>query len=315
MSTAAAATVDVEVPEGIQLLTTVDAVREFRRQATRDGQTVGFVPTMGALHDGHLELVHEAARHSNAVVASIFVNPAQFAPHEDLSKYPRTLGNDLALLASRTPCRAVFVPTSEMLYPAGIPLDVREQRGAFVEVLGKSHQMEGQVRPHFFRGVATVVSKLFNIVQPDVAVFGQKDAQQCCVVRTLIRDLHFPIRMVVAATRREADGLAMSSRNRYLDATQRQHVAPVLYRGLQRAHEAYTKSGERRRSEIVRLVEDSVRSVQASGQAQLEYVSVADVDTLAEVTDTIGDSGALLSAAMRVGTTRLIDNVTLGCEL
>ncbi|KAI9139913.1 Pantoate-beta-alanine ligase [Paraphysoderma sedebokerense] len=293
---------------GPRIVSTIHDVRQWRRKMLLEGKKVAFVPTMGALHEGHLSLVETASQNAEAIAVSIFVNPAQFAPHEDLSKYPRTLPTDVELL-SRTPCNVVFVPQVAEMYPSGITLDVSSQVGTFVSVQGKSHQMEGTVRPHFFRGVATVVTKLFNIVQPDIAVFGQKDAQQCAIVRTLIRDLCMPIQLVVAPTRREADGLAMSSRNRYLSKEDRM-VAPVLYKGLARAEKAF-KNGENRRSVLVGLVEEEIRK---ENKAKEEYVSLATPYMLEEI-DVVGKDGAILSGAVKVGNTRLIDNVLLGCWL
>ncbi|KAJ3343442.1 pantothenate synthase, partial [Gonapodya sp. JEL0774] len=265
-------------------------------------------------------------------------NPAQFAPHEDLSTYPRTLPSDISLLRSLTyrslsvpapagldpdsPCvHAVLAPPVSEMYPSGITTDVAAQQGTFVEVKGLSHQLEGSVRPHFFRGVATVVTKLLNAVSPDVAIFGQKDAQQCVVVRRMVRDLLLPTRVVVAPTTRDPDGLAMSSRNAYLDDNERQ-VAPVLYRALRSAQGLYD-AGETDAGLIVAHVSGLLRAEASRLAAQaspvhlaLQYVAVSDPETLEEV-DTVvgtdrGGKGAIVSAAVVLGRTRLIDNVAVG---
>ncbi|KXS21498.1 Nucleotidylyl transferase [Gonapodya prolifera JEL478] len=293
---------------------------------------------MGALHDGHLSLVRMAASSPlscERIVVSIFVNPAQFAPHEDLASYPRTLPRDLELLRSLTyrslsltpppgftpdspVVHAVIAPTVSELYPSGISTDVQEQRGAFVEVVGLSHQLEGTVRPHFFRGVATVVTKLLNAAQADVAIFGQKDAQQCCVVRRMVRDLLIPTRIVVGATSRERDGLAMSSRNAYLSPAERA-VAPVLHRALAAAKDKF-ESGEQSAAEVVRaarevLDAEAARTASTVGLT-VQYVSLSDPETLEDLVtvapESEGGKGGLLSAAVGIGKTRLIDNELLG---
>ncbi|KAJ2841607.1 pantoate-beta-alanine ligase, partial [Coemansia erecta] len=231
----------------VTVLHTVRQVREWNSAQRALGKSIGFVPTMGALHEGHLHLVTIAAQKSDSVIVSIFVNPAQFAPHEDLDKYPRTLEKDIEKLektqiATRSALPiAVFAPSVAEMYPRGITTHRGQQKGTFVEVLGLSEMLEGGTRPHFFRGVATVVSKLFHIVMPDYAVFGQKDIQQCCVLRAMIQDLHFPLTLVVASTVRDSnDGLALSSRNVYLTPEQRSR-APAFYRGMCRARDLYQR--------------------------------------------------------------------------
>jgi pantoate--beta-alanine ligase len=204
------------------------------------------------------------------------------------------------------------------MYPSGIPLDVSKQTGTFVTVQGKSHQMEGQIRPHFFRGVATVVSKLFNIIQPTRAYFGQKDVQQCSVVRTMVRDLHIPLEVVVADTIRESDGLAMSSRNRFLSPKERycswfdyRELAPILYKGLQTSVKAFNEGIKDRESILAKA--KAVIAGQVP-EVQLEYLSLADPFGLEEVENINPDVGAILSGAIRVGGTRIIDNVLLGMQ-
>lgn len=254
------------------------------------------------------------------MVVSIFVNPAQFAPHEDLDQYPRSFDTDYASLVATKACSAILLPKVSEMYPSGIPLDRSQQRGAFVEVVGLSHQMEGITRPHFFRGVATVVTKLFNIVQPDRVYFGQKDAQQCAVVRTMIRDLLLPIKMRAVPTAREADGLAMSSRNRYLTPEMR-NVATLLYRAISAAKTAILEQGAVEREAILKpahaIINQVVEEVRTQGlpfQVRLDYLSLVDVETLTEL-ETIGQSqAAILSGAVYVGTTRLIDNVLVHAE-
>ena len=253
--------------------------------------------------------VKRAKQECDAVVTSIFVNPAQFAPHEDLDKYPRTLDRDLELLKS-VGTDVVFTPRVQDMYPSGISLHVEEQVGTFVEVRGMSHQLEGSIRPHFFRGVATVVAKLFNLVQPDKAYFGQKDAQQCAVLRRMVSDLFFPLEMIVGETVREADGLAMSSRNRYLSLEQRR-VSNVLYRALMAGKRLYD-SGETR---AVRILEAARQVVGQEPGVELQYFSLAHPQSLDELSTVTSTSGAIFSGAIRVGTTRLIDNLLLDSKL
>ncbi|KAH6563704.1 hypothetical protein BASA62_008357 [Batrachochytrium salamandrivorans] len=288
------------------VIRTISQYRTLRQTWYREGASVGFVPTMGALHSGHTELAREARLICDKVVASVFVNPAQFAPTEDLAKYPRTEENDIAMLAAEG-VDVVFAPSVAEMYPSGISLDVSEQVGTFVHVQGKSHQMEGSIRPHFFRGVSTVVSKLFNIIQPTHAFFGQKDVQQCSVIRSMVRDLFFPVQIMVVPTVREADGLAKSSRNRFLSPEERA-LAPLLYQALLAVSKEFD-SGVRSRSKLVSVAE---KWIARNSKVQLEYISLAEPMRLTEV-DTVSDSkGAILSGAIRVGNTRIIDNVVLG---
>ncbi|KAJ3075691.1 pantothenate synthase [Podochytrium sp. JEL0797] len=292
-------------PTTPRIVNTIAEYRALRNEWLLAGKTVGFVPTMGALHSGHLSLASTAKKECDKVVASIFVNPAQFAPTEDLDRYPRTFENDVKLL-STVGCDAVFAPSVQEMYPAGIPLDVEKQKGAFVEVKGLSHMLEGSVRPNFFRGVATIVTKLFNVVQPTKAFFGQKDGQQCAVLRTMTRDLLIPTELVICPILREEDGLAMSSRNRYLSPQERKE-APVLYRALREAEaqwEAGERDGEKLRSAATRVLKSS--------GVVVDYVSVANAITLEEVNGAVGVDGAMLSGAVRVGKTRIIDNILLG---
>jgi pantoate--beta-alanine ligase len=257
--------------------------------------TVGLVPTMGYLHEGHLSLIRRAREENEHVIVSIFVNPAQFGPKEDLSRYPRDLERDLRMIEPYTDL--VWNPTAEIMYPPGYQ--------TWVEVETMTRPLEGAMRPGHFRGVTTVVAKLFNGVQPQRAYFGQKDAQQAAVIRQMVRDLNFPIEIVVCPIVREADGLAMSSRNIYLDPDQRK-AATVLYRSLSAAKDAY-ESGERNAEKLRQLMKDVLAS---EPLAEIQYVSCADYDTLEDLSQIKGK--ALLSMAVFIGKTRLIDNVVLG---
>ncbi len=259
------------------------------------GQRVGLVPTMGALHEGHLVLVDEARRRNLAVVMSIFVNPLQFGPHEDFAHYPRDLDRDHALAAARG-VEALFVPSPATMYPPGV--DTRVVPGA------AASRWEGEFRPGHFTGVLTVVAKLFHLVLPDVAVFGQKDFQQAVLVRQMVRDLDFPLELVVVPTVREADGLALSSRNAYLSPEERVR-ALALSRGLQSAHEAW-RGGERGGAAIERRV---WMELERDPGITVEYVAVVDPERL-EPLDRVG-SDTTVAVAARVGTTRLIDNIVL----
>lgn len=268
-------------------------LRELRKELPGP---VGLVPTMGYLHAGHMSLVRQARQECASVVVSIFVNPTQFGPAEDLSKYPRDLKHDLELLTSEK-VDLVWTPDNEEMYPAGY------QTWVSLDELVKP--LEGAMRPGHFRGVATVVSKLFNCVQPQKAYFGQKDAQQVAVIRRMSMDLNFPVDIIVCPIVREADGLAMSSRNVYLDASQRQ-AATVLSRSLMAARAAYEK-GERNAAVVRQIVTDTI---QGEPLASLQYVSCADNETLMELETIQGK--ALLSMAVYFGKTRLIDNLVLG---
>jgi pantoate--beta-alanine ligase len=261
------------------------------------GTTVGFVPTMGYLHEGHLSLVRRAKTECAAAVASIFVNPTQFGPTEDLSTYPRDLDGDLAVL-EEAGCDVAWLPEVADIYPPGF--------STFVDVEGVTTVLEGARRPGHFRGVATVVAILLNVVRPTRAYFGQKDAQQTVVLRRMIEDLALGVDMVVAPTVREPDGLAMSSRNSYLDPAQRA-AAVVLHRALQATRTAYA-GGER---DADRLRTAMTEVIAGEPLAEPDYVSVADPRDLTELTVVDPAVGALTSLAVRIGRTRLIDNELL----
>jgi pantoate--beta-alanine ligase len=273
----------------------VQAISDVRRIRSERSGTWGLVPTMGYLHAGHLSLVERARFENDSVGVSIFVNPAQFGPKEDLGAYPRDLNRDLGLL-EEAGADLVWVPPTEEVYPPGFQ--------TYVAVEEVAKPLEGAVRPGHFRGVSTVVAKLFNVFLPDRAYFGQKDAQQVAVIRQMVRDLNFPVEVVVCPIVREADGLAMSSRNVYLTLEQRA-AAPVLSRALGAARDAWDageRDGERLR-QAMRLVLDG------EPLAQTEYVSAADPETLTELG--LADRGVLLSMAVRIGKARLIDNLLL----
>ncbi|MDP9313130.1 MAG: pantoate--beta-alanine ligase [Chloroflexota bacterium] len=280
----------------MQTLETITAFRAARADLTG---SLGLVPTMGYLHEGHLELVRRARAECSHVAVSIFVNPTQFGPNEDLARYPRDLPRDLELLQAAG-VELVFAPAVAEMYPADF--------GTYVEVQNVTAPLEGARRPGHFRGVATVVCKLFNIVGADRAYFGQKDAQQTVVIRQMVRDLNLPVEIVVVPTVREADGLAKSSRNVYLDPAQRA-AAPVLWRALQHAAQLY-EQGENDAEPLRRALHQVLAQ---ESLAQVEYVSAADPHTLMEIEGPIR-RGALLSLAVRFGATRLIDNVTLAAR-
>jgi pantoate--beta-alanine ligase len=302
----------------MQIVTTAVAMQRQAKRWKRVGARIGFVPTMGCLHDGHLSLVKRARRAVGArgkVVVSIYVNPTQFGPQEDFSRYPRNLKRDLSLCRANG-VDAVFAPGDKEMYPgwggaAGGPArgDARFTTnagfGAYVAEDHLSQRMEGASRPGHFRGVTTVVAKLFNIVRPDAAVFGAKDWQQAAVIQRMVRDLNFPVTMIVAPTRRERDGLAMSSRNQYLAGDLRRQAA-VLWRVIQTAQAAVKKSktvpASKLRGRLKKLIE-------AEPDARLDYVEFFEPDTLVPVARIT--HGAHLALAVFIGKTRLIDNARL----
>lgn len=269
--------------------------RKIRREQDK---SVGLVPTMGALHEGHLSLVREARRMCDIVVVSVFVNPAQFGPNEDFAHYPRDLTKDTALLTDYN-VDYIFAPTAEEMYPRGY--------ATYVTVEGLSDQLEGVARPGHFRGVATVVTVLLNTVRPDFAFFGQKDAQQAIVVKRLVRDLAFDTEIVVLPTVREESGLAMSSRNVYLSSEERE-AATVIHRTLMKAKEAF-KGGERSASKLVDLMR---KTIETEPRAQLDYVNISSADNLDRI-DKLDDQPILITIAVFIGKTRLIDNIQLNC--
>ena len=272
---------------------TITMLSELRAARASLAKPVGLVPTMGYLHEGHLTLVRRARAECASVVASIFVNPTQFSPNEDLSTYPRDIPKDLRLLEAEG-TDLVWMPTDKIMYPPGFQ--------TWVTVEDVAQPLEGNMRPGHFRGVTTVVAKLFTCIQPHKAYFGQKDAQQVVVIRQMTRDLNFPIDIITCPTVRESDGLAMSSRNAYLNPQERQ-AATVLYRSLSAARTALESS--ERDAERLRLI--VTETIASEPLARLQYVSCAHPDTLQEL-ETVTDR-ALLSLAVFVGQTRLIDNI------
>ncbi|GAA5899604.1 hypothetical protein JCM6882_001161 [Rhodosporidiobolus microsporus] len=341
-------------PAPFPVLASVAALRAWRAAAFERGESVGFVPTMGALHDGHLSLVKKSLAENDHTIVSIFVNPAQFAPHEDLATYPRTIESDIAALSSCAVApspssisasstssapqdrrvSALFLPPVEALYPSGITTDVSKQRGTFLEVKGLQEVMEGASRPGFFRGVATVVIKLFNLVQPTRAYFGQKDIQQALLLRRLCLDLHVPHplahNLVILPTFRDAAShLALSSRNAYLSAEERTW-ATVLIDALDEAKAEW----ERQRSggdgavsveAVLSAAEAHVRRVEQAAEAEgkgvavkLLYIAMNDPDELHDLargSSVEKGKGALLSGAAMLGRTRLIDNIVFEVDL
>ncbi len=282
----------------MQRLTRVTEVRDLVGAARARGKRVGFVPTMGFLHEGHLRLVDEARRRADLVIMSVFVNPLQFGPTEDLTRYPRDLDGDAAKAEARG-VDALFIPNANEIYP--------EEPRVVVTPRSLGARWEGAARPGHFEGVLTVVAKLFNIVQPHVAVFGQKDIQQATLVRAMVRDLDIPVEIVVAPTVREPDGLAMSSRNSYLDVQARERALALsgALRAVQSAHAA----GERSATKLEEIAREHLAE---RGIAEVDYVAVADPNTLEPLSQ--ADVGAVVALAARVGHTRLIDNVILGTQ-
>jgi pantoate--beta-alanine ligase len=280
------------------LAVTVEEVRQAVAQPRRQGLTVGLVPTMGALHRGHAALIETARAETGFVVVSIFVNPTQFGPSEDFSRYPRPLEQDLELCGTLG-ADLVFHPSVEVMYPPGF--------STHVEVSGLPDGLCGASRPGHFRGVCTVVLKLFNLIQPDRAYFGQKDGQQARIVQQMAADLNVPVQVCVQPTVREPDGLALSSRNRYLDPDQRRR-ATILYSALREA-EARIQAGERDAEAIRRLLAERV---QQTPGALLDYASVVDAGTLQPVAQLQGE--VMLALAVKLGSTRLIDNLRVQVE-
>jgi pantoate--beta-alanine ligase len=279
----------------MRIFNTIEEMRAACRAARGGGRRLGFVPTMGALHEGHSSLVRVARHSCDAVAASIFVNPAQFGPSEDLAKYPRSFERDRELL-EKEGVELLFAPSVDEMYPVGAV--------TWVRVEGLSDKLDGRSRPGHFRGVTTVVAKLFHIVEPDAAFFGQKDAAQVAIVRRMVRDLNISVEIVACPIVRERDGLAMSSRNAYLDARQRKD-ALVLHRSLMRVKKCWDE-GER---DAARLIAMGREEVSLEKSVRLDYFEIVDRDSLDPVVN--AQSGALVAVAAFVGATRLIDNLLL----
>jgi len=279
----------------MQVTMTITAVRSAVRQARQQGKTIGFVPTMGALHRGHLSLVEAAARQCDFIVVSIFVNPTQFGPSDDFNKYPRPIEQDLAICTEHG-VDLVFAPSPQEMYG--------DEVLTWVDVERLTGPLCGSFRPGHFRGVTTVCAKLFNIVLPDVAFFGQKDAQQAVVIRRMVRDLNMPLEIVVCPTVREPDGLAMSSRNQYLTAEQRGQAGTICL-ALEHA-EDQIRRGVRDADTVAAAVIGILRQVPG---IEIQYVSLVDAESLQPVDPVSGK--VLIAVAVRIGSTRLIDNIVV----
>lgn len=280
----------------MRTVTTIEELREFVTKTKRAGKTIGFVPTMGALHDGHLSLARLSKSESDITVVSIFVNPTQFGPNEDFAKYPRTIDSDSAMLESAG-IDVLFLPDKEVMYPS--------DSSTVVVVNQVTDEFEGAIRPGHFQGVSTVVVLLFNIVTPDIAYFGQKDAQQVAVIKKMVRDLRFPLRIVVGETVRETDGLAMSSRNRYLSPQEREkslELSRTLF--LIKDLIAGGASFEEALTEGKKLLEKT-------GEISLEYLDLVDSETFTRARSFKGSESITAVIAAKIGKTRLIDNVVI----
>lgn len=279
----------------VKLIKKIPDLREEIKKLKKTGKTIGFVPTMGYFHEGHLSLMDIARKKSDVLVVSIFVNPIQFGPNEDYDRYPRDLERDLKLAEERG-VDIVFHPDNREMY--------QENFQTYVNVEKLTEGMCGKYRPGHFRGVTTVVAKLFNIVQPDIAVFGQKDAQQAIVIKKMVRDLNFPVEIVVGPIIREHDGLAMSSRNTYLNDEERKQ-APVIYKALRKAKEE-VKMGNKNTARLKAIIENTIRTAPL---ARIEYVEIVDDENLENVPEV--KPGTLAAVAVWFGKTRLIDNIYL----
>lgn len=346
MATARRAKPEMIPSSAIRILRSVDALRAWRRPQHLDQRIVGLVPTMGALHEGHLSLIRAAAKEAHHVVVSIYVNPAQFGIKEDLASYPVTWDRDCQILAQLDRdladdgsnlgrISAVFAPTTRDMYPSGFPGQEVGSKGSFVTITPVSDVLEGASRPTFFRGVATVCMKLFNIVQPEKVYFGQKDVQQTVVIKKMVKDFCMPIDVAIGETMREPDGLALSSRNVYL-GQRRRNIATVLHRALQAAETAYY-AGSRSRDAILgaahahttsTLEHEMSKRAAERVQYEVDYISLADPDTMEELSEVDPSKGGILSGAIKMlpieepqpgedlghnggPSVRLIDNIVL----
>jgi pantoate--beta-alanine ligase len=279
----------------VKIAKTISSVRNLVCQARSKGKSIGLVPTMGALHQGHIWLIEKATKNTDFVVVSIFVNPAQFGPKEDFKKYPRPLENDLKL-CKNAGADVVFAPSAREIYP--------QESLTSVDVEQLSQPLCGRSRPGHFRGVATICTKLFNIVQPDVAFFGQKDAQQAILIKRMVTDLNFPIKIVVCSTVRQPDGLALSSRNQYLTLQEKKDAA-CLYKSLQKCRQMVTLGI----TDSKKIIAQMRKILSAVASAKIEYVEIVDAKTLQPLKNI--DRPALIALAVRIGSTRLIDNILI----
>jgi pantoate--beta-alanine ligase len=285
----------------MEIINRVMRMSSVARDIRAEGKRIGFVPTMGALHEGHLSLMTKAREMCDVLIASVFVNPTQFGANEDLSRYPRDLARD-AELAFTKGVDYIFAPTLEDMYPNGF--------ATYVVVEGLSEKLEGASRPGHFRGVTTVVNKLFNIVQPHFAFFGRKDAQQVIVIKRMVKDLVMNVEIVVGVTVREEDGLALSSRNVYLSSEERK-AATVLRRALEKCRQMFN-GGER---DCGRLVSAMKNIIETEPLARLDYVAITDLNNLEQLATVPHISPTLISGAVFIGKTRLIDNIVLNGEI
>lgn len=283
--------------EEIKIITTVKEMHNYSNKLIREGKKIGFVPTMGYLHDGHLSLVKKAKEYSDVVIVSIFVNPTQFAPNEDFNQYPRDFERDLELL-KKEKVSAVFYPNADEMYPKIFQ--------TYVENIEVSKILEGEFRPTHFKGVTTVVSMLFNCVKPNVAVFGQKDAQQAYIIDRMVKDLKFDIDIIVSPIIREADGLAMSSRNIYLNTQERQD-ALVLYKSLNLAKELI----ENGQTEVSLIKEKMIGIINSVKSSKLDYIAIVDKNSFLPVEKLEKNNVYYILIACRIGKTRLIDNMLI----
>jgi len=304
----------------MKILHTIQEVVQWRTTTIdRRGKTIGFVPTMGCLHNGHATLIKQSVNNNDFTAVSIFVNPSQFAPDEDLEQYPRTPDKDIELLESLN-VDVLFAPSAKEMYPQGIPLDIDQQRGPFVSVLGVSEMLEGKTRPNFFRGVTTVVTKLFNIVMADNAYFGQKDIQQYIVLNVMVKELFVNTKLTMVPIVRNDSGLALSSRNKYLSA-EYVTMASNIYRGLSLAQTTITDiiatGSSVNRDALLQQIKTVWEPYTATGDFKIDYISIADFYTLNEL-DTVGPNDKIvISCAVNVldkiskNTVRLIDNIVM----
>jgi pantoate--beta-alanine ligase len=283
---------------------TIESVRKLVKAARRKGKKIGFVPTMGALHIGHISLIEKAKKKCNFVVISIFVNPTQFGPSEDFKKYPRPIKNDLAI-CRKTGVDVVFAPTAKQMYPApGRGGMYPRENLTWVNVEKLTEPLCGRFRQGHFRGVATVCAKLFNIVAPDIAFFGQKDAQQAIVIKREVTDLNMPLKIVVCPTVRQADGLAVSSRNQYLTRQQKKY-ATYIYKALKKS-ENLVRRGVKKSKRIISEMKKILKQVPS---IKIEYISIVDAGTLQGLEKITGK--VLIAVAVKIGSTRLIDNIVV----
>lgn len=283
----------------MKVITRISQMREISQKIKTKNLSIGFVPTMGALHRGHLSLIDVAKKHSQFVVVSIFVNPTQFGPNEDFSKYPRTFNNDINLLSEKK-VDVLFAPKTSEMYTEGY--------NTCINVPDLSNKLCGKSRPTHFKGVCTIVAKLFNIVRPDIAVFGEKDAQQVIIIKKMVKDLNLPIKIITGKTIREPNGLAMSSRNKYLTDKEKQD-ASIIYKTLKEVESKITK-GEHNINKLKRFMRDKISS---SGKTKLkiDYVEIVNKNNLQQPKILKGE--CLIAVAVWYGTTRLIDNITVIC--